>query len=136
MTEEKKQSLHEISNILCAAYNLLYAQKEVFFPLEEEHVNKLDSIVKTVYGTWFGVTRFPTYKDKAVAFLCLIIKDHPFIDGNKRTAVLWFQVFCDVWGLNINTKIPLDVLAVSIEGTKNINNDNLFSIVKKLVFLD
>lgn len=134
MTEEKKQSLHPISEILCRVYRNLYERQEVFFVLQDEQIEKLDTIVKTVYGTWFGVNRFPANEDKAVVFFCLIIKDHPVIDGNKRMAVLWLQIFCETYELKMNPKIPLDVLAVSVEQTKEMDNDQLFAIIKTVLF--
>jgi len=135
MTEEKKQSLHPISRSLCKAYSILFLKREVFFPLEDTHADKIDVIVKTVYGTWFGFTRFPTYEDQAVAFFCLIIKDHPMTDGNKRLAVLWLETFCEVHKLKMDlSRMPLDVLAVSVEQTKQMDNDQLFGLVKIILF--
>lgn len=135
MTEEKKQSLHPISKSLCRAYKLLQQKREVFFVLEDVHIEKLDTIVKTIYGTYFGFTRFPTYEDKAVGFFVLIIKDHPVTDGNKRLAVLWLEILCDACSLKMNLeKISLDKLAVSVEQEKIMDNDQLFSIVKSILF--
>lgn len=135
MTEEKKQSLHPISRNLCRAYNLLQQKGEVLFSLEDIHIDKLDTIVKTIYGTYFGFTRFPTNEDKVVGFFVLIIKDHPVTDGNKRLALLWLEILCDACGLKMNLeKISLDELAVSVEQEKSMNNDQLFSAVKSILF--
>jgi len=35
----------------------------------------------------FGVERFPTLIEKAAAYCYFLILNHPFFDGNKRTAV-------------------------------------------------
>jgi len=35
----------------------------------------------------FGKTEFPSIYHIAAAYLCYILKNHPFIDGNKRTAL-------------------------------------------------
>ncbi len=135
MTEEKKQSLHPISKSLCRTYNLLQEKREVFFALKDASIDKLDTIVKTIYGTYFGFTRFPTDEDKAVGFFCLIIKDHPVTDGYKRLALLWLEILCDACGLKMNLeKISLDKLAVSIEQEKNMDNDQLFATVKSILF--
>ena len=135
MTEEKKQSLHPISISLRRVYNLLQQKGEVLFVLEDVHIDKLDTIVKTIYGTYFGFTRFPTYEDKAVGFFVLIIKDHPVTDGNKRLALLWLEILCDACGLKMNLeKMPLDKLAVSVEQEKNMDNDQLFTTVKSILF--
>lgn len=134
MIEEKKQSLHEASVLLCEVYNFLLNQGEVVFPLLDSQIESIDSITKTVYANYFGFERFPTNEDKATAFFCLIIKDHPVTDGNKRMAVMWLAIFCAVTDLIINPKIYLDVLAVSIENMKDMTNDELFASVKELLF--
>ena len=135
MTEEKKQSLQPISRALCEVYNFLYEQKEVSFELQDSQADNFDVIVKTVFATYFGFSRFPTDEDKAVALFCLIIKDHPLVDGNKRTAVLALETFCEARKLTMNTtRITLDVLAVSVEQMKGLTNDELFGLVKKILF--
>jgi len=134
MTEEKKQSLHEISKALCEVYNLLLERREVGFPLTDENIEKLDSAVKTVYSNYFGLERFPTHQEKAAAFFCLIIKDHVFTDCNKRTATLWLQVYSDVNNLSIQDTVPLDVLAVSVEKAGNLEIYNLVQLVTRILF--
>ena len=135
MTEEKKQSLQPISRALCVAYNLLIQRGEVSFELQDQQAENFDIITKTVFARYFGFTRFPTNEEKAVAYFCLIIKDHPVTDGNKRLAVLWLTIFCDVCNLKMNLeKISLDVLAVSVEQTKDLDNDQLFWLVKNILF--
>ena len=110
--------MHPISEILCEVYNSLLSKGEVVFPLGDEQKKKLDSVVKTVNAVYFGIARFPSIKMHAVAYLCFIIKDHPVTDGNKRLAVLWFQIFCNTFELKPSLALSMDVLAVSIEATK------------------
>ena len=136
MTEEKKQSLQLISRLLCDIYNTLYDTKEVSFLLQDEHLDKIDSIVKTVEGTWFGFTHYPTEKDKAAAYFCFIIKDHPVIDGNKRLSVLWLDVYCTALNLKINIpkSLSLDQLDVTVENEKTMSMEELVGIVKLILF--
>jgi len=134
MTEERKQSLHPISSVLCQVYRTLYVKGEVSFPITDDNIEKIDTIVKTVYSSYFGITRFSTEKEQASVFFCLIIKDHPMIDGNKRLAVLWLQVFCDAFNLKIESKIPLDELAVSVESEKKIDIDELYFLIRRILF--
>jgi death on curing protein len=136
MTEEKKQSLHSTSILLCEAYNNLYENREVAFPLHDEHIDKIDSLVKTIEGTWFGVSNYPTHKDKAAAFFCFIIKDHPVTDGNKRLSVLWLSVYCKALNIAINLpeNITLDEIAVSIEKEKEMSMKSLTNLVRIILF--
>lgn len=134
MTEERKTSLHEASVALCKVYDKLVEEGQVSFPLTNEGINKIDSIVKTVNANYFGFSRFRTDEDKAAAYFCLIIKDHPVTDGNKRLATLWLQVYCDIFKLVIDPEAQLDVLAVSVEKEKELDLFSLVSIVRKILF--
>jgi len=126
--------MHPISELLCETYDELYRRGKVKFPLHNKHRTTLDSIVKTVNSNYFGVERYPTPIDKAVAYLCLIIKDHPVTDGNKRMAVLWFRVYCDAQNLQPSiVSLSLDELAVSIE-QEDLAMDELMDVVKRILF--
>jgi prophage maintenance system killer protein len=119
---------------LCEAYNKLYENGEISFPLQDEHADKIDTIVKTIEGTWFGFSQYPTDKDKAAAFFCFIIKDHPVTDGNKRLSVLWLEIYCKALNLTMHPKITLDELAVSVENDKDITIKELSTIVSIIIF--
>jgi death-on-curing protein len=47
--------------------------------------NGLESALYRPYSTYDGNDLYPTPVDKAAAFIESIVKNHPFIDGNKRT---------------------------------------------------
>lgn len=57
--------------------------------------NKLDSIIGAVYQTFGSKELYRGIEEKAAHLLYLIIKDHPFSDGNKRIASLIFVYFLD-----------------------------------------
>lgn len=134
MTEEKKKSLHEISEVLCRAYNTLVDNGQVNFKLHDEQIEKLDSIVKTVYSDYFGFVRFPTHEDRAAAFFCLIIKNHPVTDGNKRLATVWLEIYTVSNSIKINSETPIDILAVSVENEKTLNMEELIETMKFILF--
>ncbi|MBU2495712.1 MAG: Fic family protein, partial [Candidatus Omnitrophica bacterium] len=48
-----------------------------------------------IYQTFAGKELYPSLEEKAAHLLYFIIKDHPFIDGNKRTASFLFVYFLD-----------------------------------------
>lgn len=126
--------MHPISKILCNTYEELYRRGQVKFPLYDVQRDNIDSVVKTVNATYFGFNRFPTSEDKAVAYLCYLIKDHPVTDGNKRLSLLWFEVYCEVQDLRpMEPPTGWDVLAVSIEKSTTDMEDTM-SIVKSIVF--
>jgi prophage maintenance system killer protein len=50
----------------------------------------LESIIKTINQTYDEKDLYPSVEEKASNLLYLIIKDHPFLDGNKRIATILF----------------------------------------------
>lgn len=47
----------------------------------------LQGILQGAFQTFSGTELYPTVVDKAAYFCTEIIRQHPFIDGNKRTAL-------------------------------------------------
>ena len=43
----------------------------------------------------FGRERFPTLAEKAAAYCYFLIRNHPFIDGNKRIGFLVAELFLE-----------------------------------------
>ena len=52
------------------------------------NLGQLEAAVSTQYQTVFSKELYTTVCDKAATLVRGIICDHPFIDGNKRTAML------------------------------------------------
>lgn len=136
MTEEKKQYIQQILNLLCSLYNKLYEEGKVAFPLAQINLDKLESVVKTVEADYFGFERFPYASQKAAAYFCLLIKSHSMTDGNKRLAVLFLEAFCQIKNVQIITErqAKLDELAVSIAKT-DIPVEQLYEKIEKFLFL-
>lgn len=61
----------------------------------QEVDNKLDSIIGTIYQTYGSDELYQSVEEKAAHLLYFVIKDHPFIDGNKRIGSLLFLYFLD-----------------------------------------
>ena len=58
----------------------------------------LESAVLRAQQSVFGADAYPDIHSKAAALLHSLIRNHPFIDGNKRTAVLSVLVFYELNG--------------------------------------
>lgn len=61
------------------------------FGIEREH--QLDSIISNLYQTFGGQDLYSTLELKAANLFYQVIKDHPFVDGNKRVGCYLFTVF-------------------------------------------
>ena len=68
-----------------------------------ERNNGLESIINTIYQTFDNNELYPSIEEKASNLLYLIIKNHIFIDGNKRIAATLFIYF-----LSIHNKLYID----------------------------
>jgi death-on-curing family protein len=56
---------------------------------------KLKGILGNIYQTFDAKELYPSLEEKAAHLLYFIIKDHPFVDGNKRNASFLFVYFLD-----------------------------------------
>ena len=59
----------------------------------------LKEIIGTIYSTFNGKDLYSTIEEKASNFLYLIIKNHVFIDGNKRIAAMLFIYFLNYYNI-------------------------------------
>lgn len=73
----------------------LIAKKEAGDLFGKERDKSFEGIVSGLYQTFSKKELYPTIEDKASHLLYLIIKDHPFADGNKRSASFLFVYFLD-----------------------------------------
>lgn len=58
----------------------------------------LDAAVHQPQATFAGVDLYPTIFDKAGALCHSLIKNHAFVDGNKRTSLLSAMTFLELNG--------------------------------------
>ena len=49
-----------------------------------------DSSLSTIYQTFDGQELYPSLEDKAAHLLYFVVKNHSFVDGNKRIGVFLF----------------------------------------------
>ena len=57
------------------------------------------SSINQIYQTFDGNELYPTLEEKAATLLYLIVKNHSFLDGNKRIGASCFLYFMDKNGL-------------------------------------
>lgn len=58
-----------------------------------------EGIVNALYQGFADQDLYPSVEAKAANLLYLVVKDHPFLDGNKRSAAALFVYFLDKNGL-------------------------------------
>jgi len=73
----------------------LIAKREASDLLGQENGEKFQAILGSLYQTFGKKELYLSLEEKAAHLLYFIIKDHPFIDGNKRIASFLFIYFLD-----------------------------------------
>ncbi len=61
----------------------------------------LESALARPQASAFGQDAYPTIHEKAGALLHSLVLNHPFVDGNKRTATIATTIFLEVNGLRV-----------------------------------
>ena len=73
----------------------LIAKKEAGDLFGQESGEKFKAILGNIYQTFMRKELYSSLEEKAAHLLYFIIKDHPFIDGNKRIGSFLFIYFLD-----------------------------------------
>ena len=116
---------------------LKFNETSDIFALERD--KGLNSIINNIYQSFDGEDVYPTIEEKAANFLYLIVKNHAFIDGNKRIAATLFIYFLHFYNiLTIENKDVIDnntlaaltiLIAESNPKEKNIMIDLIMNIL-------
>lgn len=111
-TKDNKQITYE--DCLNIITKLRFSNDSDLFALERNQ--GLKEIIGTIYQSFDGKDLYPTTEEKAANFLYLIIKNHVFIDGNKRIAATLFIYFLEFYNI------------LYIENKQIIDNNTLVAI--------
>jgi death on curing protein len=65
-------------------------------------LGSLESALNRPYATFDGIDLCPSPFDKAAAVLESIVINHPFMDGNKRTAYILMKLLLSKSGIRIS----------------------------------
>lgn len=95
-------------------HNTMFENRGDLFSIERD--DSFKSSISTIYQSFGEIDLYPTLEDKASALLYFIVKNHSFIDGNKRIGATIFLYF-----LNMNN-------ALYKNGKERINNDALATL--------
>nr|WP_296008911.1 type II toxin-antitoxin system death-on-curing family toxin [uncultured Veillonella sp.] len=86
--------------------------------------NLLASAVNTPFQTFMGNDLYPSLYDKAAQLCYGIVKNHPFTDGNKRTALHSMYVYLIINGFDITaTQQEVENLIIDVAAGKMTNTE-------------
>ena len=76
---------------------LRFNEESDIFAIERN--NGLEAIIGNIYQTFDGADVYKSIEEKASNFLYMIVKNHVFIDGNKRIAATLFIYFLSFYDI-------------------------------------
>ena len=130
----------EAINVISKIKEDLVAKKEASDLFGRENSDKLKGILGNIYQTFDKKELYPSLEEKGAHLLYFIIKDHPFVDGNKRIASFLFVYYLDKNNflyrktgekkINDNT---LTALAILIAISDPSEKDKLIKIITNLL---
>ncbi len=85
----------KVREIISEIKSELTAKKEASEFFGTENGEKLKGLMGSIYQTFDKKELYGSIEEKAAHLLYFIIKDHPFVDGNKRMASFLFVYFLD-----------------------------------------
>ena len=105
------------------------------FGIERERQN-VEGIIGNVMQSFGGKSLYPTIEEKAVHLLYFMVKDHPFIDGNKRNgayAFIWFLKKTGVFNINTITPATLTALTLLVAESEPKNKERMIKLILQLL---
>ncbi len=130
----------EVKKIIERIKKELIDKKEASDLFGQENSDKFKAILGNIYQTFGQKELYPSLEEKAAHLLYLTIKDHPFVDGNKRIASFLFVYYLDknnfLYRLNGEKKIndnALTSLSLLIAISQPDEKEKLIKIVTNLL---
>jgi prophage maintenance system killer protein len=102
----------------------------------ERNAESIEGIVGNVMQSFGGTAMYPSVEGKAAHLLYFIIKNHPFVDGNKRSgafAFVWFLEKVKVLNSKQLTPSALTALTILIAESNPADKEKMVSLVMALI---
>lgn len=90
-----KPTLAEVEYVAFRLAKELMEYGEPIPPFDTRYPEKLESCLQTPFQTFNRKGLYKTFEDKAAILFYLMIKNHPFQNGNKRVAVVTLYYFLE-----------------------------------------
>ena len=124
---------------------MIYLHKQQILKLHNQIINEfggihgirdermLDSTLANPLQTFAGLDLYPTCVDKAVQLCYGLIKNHPFLDGNKRIALHSMLILISINGLKIEIAHDelIDIIFKVADGS--FNSSDLLQLLKEKI---
>ena len=106
-----------------------------FFATERVNGN-LESIFCNVFQSFGGVDVYKTLEEKASNLLYFMIKNHPFVDGNKRSGAysfIWFLKNNNILNINKINPQTLTILTILIAESNQKDKEKMIGLILQIL---
>lgn len=130
----KKLSITEIEYIAHRLAQELMEFGEPIPPFDTRYPDKLESCLKTPFQTFDRKSLYPTFETKTAMLFYLMIKNHPFQNGNKRVAVLTLIYFLFANGRELKvSNIALYEFSKKIASSDPTHKDSVLAEIRNFI---
>lgn len=103
---------------------------------QERQMGSVEGIIGNVMQTFGGNSLYKTAEEKAANLLYFMVKNHPFIDGNKRSgafAFIWFLRKAKAKGFRNINPATLTALTLFIAESNPKNKEQMIALITQLL---
>ncbi len=103
---------------------------------QERSRGSISGIVGNVMQSFGGKELYPTAEEKAAHLLYFMVKNHPFVDGNKRSgafAFVWFLRQADILDVSKLTPSALTALTIMVAESNPEHKEKVIKLILNLV---
>jgi len=99
---------------------------------QEKSSQALTGIIGNVFQSFAGKNVYPSIEEKAAHLLYFIVKNHPFVDGNKRSgafAFVWFLQKSKVLNLSSLSPVALTSLTLLVAESNPKDKERMIGLI-------
>ena len=134
------QTVVDVRTALAGLKDELISRDEATVLFAQEREEGLVALLGNLEQTVFGEPAYPTIESKAAHLLYFVIKNHPFSDGNKRSAAFLFVDFLNRNGRLLNTQgvpvindIGLAALTLLVAESDPANKETMIRLIMNML---
>lgn len=103
---------------------------------KENNTGNVAGIIGNIMQTFNGKELYPTVEEKASHLLYFMIKNHPFIDGNKRSGAfvfVWFLRQANILDVSKLTPSALTALTIMVAESNPKHKEKIIALILNLI---
>lgn len=129
-----KPTLSEVEYIAFSLAQELMEYGEPIPPFDTRYPDKLESCLQTPFQTFDRKSLYKTFEGKAAILFYLMIKNHPFLNGNKRVAVVTLYYFLRSNGYKLKVgNVELYEFAKKVAASDASNTDSVVADIRDFI---